>query len=232
MAYFDVSLLKGTQRNEYVCFLDIMGMKKKMTKSINQASNMIFKLHAAILEVVRKSGYENVSIYPIMDGAYITAKSKQDMLTLLTYIYCSLAKNFTIEREKEHLYLCRAAVSFGPVIHGRNVPYKASLEFGNRVGYKEQILIGKPMIYAYTNEHNAAPFGIFIDRCACGKKGDIDKNWHWYKNTDVEVPSELIEKLSEKLDDYFTWCAENNLYEQEKIEQHRDAAREYFAMVK
>lgn len=192
---------------------------------------MIFKLHATILEVLRKTGYEDISIYPIMDGAYITSKSKQNILNLLTNIYEILANDFIEEKELKHLYLCRAAISFGPVIHGRNIPYKASLEFSNRVGYKEQILIGKPMICAYTNESEAAPFGICIEEHAYKAADPIDKDWRWYKNEDIEVSPELITKLSQKIEDYFAWCSENKLYELKKIEKHRDASREYFGMI-
>lgn len=34
MAFFNAGLLKRTSKNEYVCFLDIMGIKNKMSKSL------------------------------------------------------------------------------------------------------------------------------------------------------------------------------------------------------
>lgn len=230
MAYFNGKLVEGTTTNEYVCFLDIMGIQNKMEKSVIQAGNMIFKLHAAILEVVRICGYESVSIYPIMDGAYITAKSKQDILDLITRVYSILAADFIKEGKKEHQYLCRAAISFGDIIHGRNIPYKASLEFSHRVGYKENILIGEPMILAYKGEKKAAPFGVFIQESAFCLRGDnsIDKNWRWYESKDVDVDIPPIKNLEVKIEEYFEWCAENNQDELKKIEQHRDAAKEYF----
>ncbi len=63
MAYFDAKMLP-TPRNEYICFLDIMGMQAKMLQSLKQACNMIFKLHATIIEILRKSGYSGISVYP------------------------------------------------------------------------------------------------------------------------------------------------------------------------
>lgn len=229
MAYFNAGLLPEPEK-EYVCFIDIMGMQSKMTESIAQASNMVFKLHATILEVLRKSGYTGVSVYPIMDGAYITAKEKNDICNLLTKIYSNLAKDFVGTYVEKHLYLCRAAISYGQVVHGRNIPYKASLSFESRVGYKEQILIGPPMIYAYKNEKAAAPFGIFIEEHARTGAG-IKEEWKWYKNKNIKIDDGIVEKLKSKIMQYFEWCENNNIYDRDRIISHKDAAKKYYGIV-
>ena len=74
-AYFNSQLLPEPSQ-EYVCFLDIMGIQSRMKKGcLAKCGNFIFKLHATILEAWRTSGYKSVSVYPIMDGAYITSKN-------------------------------------------------------------------------------------------------------------------------------------------------------------
>lgn len=198
MAFFDAKKLP-TAKNEYVCFIDIMGIQSKMSHSINQSSNFIFKLHAIILEIWRTSTYKSISVYPIMDGAYITSSNKSEMLNFLTYIYNSLVKNLLREEDFKYWFWIRAALAYGETIHGRNIPYDASYEFSTRVGYKEQLLIGEPMILAYSKEREAAPMGIYIDNSANSKHQGIPLDWRWFKNTYIKIDSLQIKLFVQKM---------------------------------
>lgn len=41
-------------RNEYVCWIDIMGTKSKMENSVNTCAIFMLKFHASILDAIQK----------------------------------------------------------------------------------------------------------------------------------------------------------------------------------
>jgi|AGTN01.3.fsa_nt_gi hypothetical protein len=229
-AYFDAGKLPDAV-SEYICFVDIMGIQSKMAHSIKQSGNYVFKLHATILESWRVAGYKSISVYPIMDGAYITSRYKSDLLNFLTYIYKSLSEALLMEKEFKHWYLIRAAIAFGSVIHGRNIPYDASLEFSSRVGYKEQLLMGAPMIKAYRGESRSAPMGIFVDESASVKKWSIPCDWKWFNNDKIKVEQSTLDSFRNRLIEYYGWLSENEDNERYKIErrlEHLQQLKKYF----
>ena len=86
-----------TPKREYVAFIDIMGTKNHMKNSVQTTANYIFKLHAAVLTAWRNEKYKNVFVYPVMDGAYITATTKEDMEKILVRIYLEIARVIVME---------------------------------------------------------------------------------------------------------------------------------------
>lgn len=218
MAFFDAKKLPAAKK-EYVCFIDIMGIQAKMSHSINQSSNFIFKLHATILEAWRTSAYSSISVYPIMDGAYITSKDKAETLNLITNIYKSLVEDLLAERGFKHWFWIRASLAYGKIIHGRDIPYDASNEFSTRVGYKEQLLVGEPMISAYVGERNAAPMGIYIDSSASSKYQGVSSDWRWFKNTNIKVDQTQIELFTQKMNKCYEFM--NKLWDEKEYPTSR-----------
>lgn len=232
MAFFDAKQLPSA-KDEYVCFIDIMGIQSKMSHSINQSSNFIFKLHAIILECWRTTSYSHISVYPIMDGAYITSSNKSEILNLLTYIYNLLVTSLMKEDDYKYWFWIRASLAYGKIIHGRNIPYDASLEFSTRVGYKEQLLIGEPMILAYTGERNAAPMGIFIDNSASAKYQGVPSDWRWFQNRNIKVEQSQIEIFTRKMNECYDhmgkmWNEEE--YPLDKRAEHLKRFNEYYTL--
>ena len=231
-AYFDAQKLPLPQK-EYVCFIDIMGIQNKMAHSSHQSSNFIFKLHATLLEAWRLKGYSSISVYPIMDGAYITSRKKEDLLNLLTTMYNNLSADLLAEDNFNFWYMVRAAVSYGNTIHGRNIPYDASHEFSSRVGYKEQLLISPAMIEACSSEKLAAPMGIYICDSATNKRSGIPSSWKWYANINIKTSQEHFERFKEMFQSYLQWLNENSIdseYPASRRQSHRDNAYQYFGI--
>lgn len=232
MAYFDAQLLPNA-KNEYVCFIDILGIQNKMKQSLQQSANYMFKLHSTILEAWRTTAYNCISVYPIMDGAYITSRKKNEMLNLLTRIYQELGKSLIRTEDFKHWYLVRASLAFGPIIHGRDIPYKASYEFSSRVGYKEQLLIGEPIVKAYLGESKSAPMGIYIDESVLNAgKHHLALDWKWYNNTNIKCYADEVEALKIKLGQYYNWIkndrnAQN--YPAERQEAHYSRLEQYYS---
>jgi hypothetical protein len=83
-------------RNEYVAFIDIMGARTHMKKSVKETVNFIFKLHSGIISEWRQKPCKNVFVYPVMDGAYITSSNKEDIINILVRAFRSLAIDFMV----------------------------------------------------------------------------------------------------------------------------------------
>ena len=63
--FFDARHL-GEPSNEYVAWLDVMGMQSILAYSPESAANFVFKFHDAVL----KAKSDSIHLYPVMDGIY------------------------------------------------------------------------------------------------------------------------------------------------------------------
>ena len=226
MAYFNSSKLPKPKK-EFVCFIDIMGIQNTMQHSLSNASNFIFKLHATLLEEWRKHSFNGFAIYPIMDGAYITSNKKDDILQFLSSVYLSLANVLMSEDNYGHWYFVRAAISYGEIIHGRDIPYDASYEFSSRVGHKESILIGQPIIWAYQTEGYAPPMGIYLHESCINKSYPISSDWKWFLKKPFDYHS-----FREKVNNFYLYIQEHwdsTEYSREKQQEHLEKFNQYFS---
>ena len=224
-------------RNEYVAFIDIMGTRTHMKKSVRESANFIFKLHSGIISAWREKPYKNVFVYPVMDGAYITSGNKENMINILLRVFRSLSDLFLKESNSSYLYLVRGSLAFGEVIHGHNVPYEASKAFEMSLGYKDNILLGSAMIAAYDGESLAAPFGIYIsDSASKGKEnkgGSFKPDWKWFDDETLKVKKNISQELSQKTQAFLESMKseEHPLhYPSDKIEKHIELTKEYFGV--
>lgn len=221
--YFDGKQLPKANKN-YVAFIDIMGTKSHMTRSTVTAANFIFKLHAAILDAWRNEKYQDVFVYPVMDGAYITAARKEDIEKIIVRIYSGIAELQIKEPNPVHRFIIRGSVAFGEVIHGHNVPYSASKVFETDLSYKNNILLGPSMISAYSGESQASPFGVFIDDSAVdrGNGKGFSPSWKWYNSKVIKIKNGLSAELKDAVHGYFA------ITEDPKKEEHLRMIDEYF----
>lgn len=235
--YFDNRKLP-TPRKEYVAFIDLMGIENHMHRSVKDTSNFIFKLHAAVVSAWRKPAYQGVFVYPIMDGVYITSKSKENIEKILVKIHRELAELFVNENNILHQVIPRCGLSYGKIIHGHDVPYQASKVFELDLEYKNSILLGQPMIDAYEYEKEAAPFGISVHETAIKQTGAgtqfgaFSNDWKWYKSTEIKVQEDLIRKLNSTLENYYRTVKDEAHplhYPIERILDHEQKAKEYFS---
>ena len=224
--FFNGKLLPPASKR-YVAFVDIMGIQTHMLKSTATAANFIFKLHSAILDAWRGEKYQDVFVYPVMDGAYITAAVKSDIEKILVRIFKGIAEIQITESNPSHWFVIRGSVAFGEVIHGHHVPYEASKVFENDLGYKNNILLGPAMISAYRGEAKAAPFGIYLDDSAInhGSGRGFPKEWKWYDSTALTLDNEIGTKIRQTVLDYFKKTSGDT-----KADQHKQLAEEYFSL--
>ena len=227
--YFNSQVLPSPA-NEYVAWVDVMGVQSAMSRSLNITANFIFKLHVAALQ----APHAGLSLYPVMDGLYISSANQQAMLDFLRSVFTDIAATFVDETENLHRFIVRGALAFGPVIHGAGVPANASNAFGTSAGgaYKNAILLGMPMVQSHISERNAPPFGLFVHDSARTFAPPLTQPLHhvWWKWVNPGN-SQVWNGLPDALGGYYAWCRERAssiLYDRERIDIHSDLARQYF----
>lgn len=227
--YFNAKYLPQDPRNEYVAWVDIMGTRISMSRSLPASANFVFKLHEAAL----RARSQNVILYPVMDGFYASSANQDSILTLLRVVFQGVAQEFNKSNQK-HRFIIRGAVAFGPVIHGQDIPPKASRIMGKNKPYRDNVLLGLPMVQASTTEKSAPPFGIFVHESARTFSPDGEKPlshiwWKWWKWGEKNVGTWY--KLRKELESYYEWCTSgggDGGYDPARISAHRTLARQYF----
>lgn len=226
MPYFDASHLPK-EKNEYVAWIDIMGIQEKMSRSVNECANFIFKIHLA----ASKSKPDDLILYPIMDGLYASSQKKDSMTKFLGKLFLNISNEFISENNNFHKFMIRCGLAFGPTIHGRNVNDSAFSEVKLNDDYKNSLMLGIAMIHANQVERNAPPFGIFIHDSARSFHSDGEesfrRSWHiWGKN------EKDWEKLGNNVVDYLNFCEKHALaigYDSERVSAHKEMAKQYFS---
>jgi hypothetical protein len=235
--YFNSKLLPLTQ-NEYVAWVDIMGIGPTLSRSLDIASNFIFKLH--ILAI--KNSSASLRLYPVMDGIYITCPDQDVMLEFLAKLYDNCAEEFvkTPIDKFEHKFLIRGALSYGPIIHGSALPSgifqpptgQAHAISGN-ANYLSALLIGLPMVQSHEFERQAPPFGIFVHESSRSFSPPPPTNpihFRWWK-WGYKCNSTYWSKMKKECAKYFDCCL-NHMYEidydQKRIQEHMEMSNQYF----
>lgn len=210
-------------KNEYVLWLDIMGTKSSMSNGVKASSIHICKLHVAILE----SKTEELHIYPVMDGAYITSASAEKMNIFIFSVFKKLKELF-VDEEDRYKFMVKGALSYGPIIHGKDINGECSAIFADYPDYTEDIMFGLPMIQAAKNETLAAPFGIYCDESARQSSDIFCHRWHkWYLQGNLED----MTAFKSALQSYYNYVTKHSYeidYEKSRIEEHREKCFQYF----
>lgn len=224
MTYFDARELPEPV-TEYVAWVDVMGIRNHMAKSISVSANFVFKLHVAVLDAAT----EGVLIYPVMDGFYASTRVRSSLERFLCKVFTSLAHVFMNESKLHFRFIVRGAVAVGKTYHGRHVGDKASKRLAEHPNYRASILLGTPVVDANQTEPSAPPFGIAIHQSALdfapeGEERFEEQQWKWFP---PDFDKQLLERC---LLEYFDWCrskTEDRSYPVEKINQHQKLTLEY-----
>ena len=249
--YFDAEYLP-VPKGEYVAWCDGMGTGRCLAKSLHRAANHVFKLHAAFS--LAKSTAEGIRCYPVMDGVYITAPSRDSIREALRTAFCELGREFISGHGTSHMFMMRGGLAFGPVLHGDDVEEEAfygKLRGGGAVSQEEfrasplyqarsQVLLSPAMVLAYNAEKLAPPFGIYVDDSAKSypvlvheDAGFISNLYQWWPGH--EDAEEVASLLYDQILFYLTKSLTHSVgigYKTESIERHRCLAIEYFGGLK
>jgi hypothetical protein len=214
----------------FVAWLDVMGARATMMRSLSVTANFVFKLHVAALEERRNS----IRLYPVMDGLYVVAVTRTDLRAFLSDVFVRLANLFVRTDLNQHRFIPKCAVAYGGVIHGSDVPEQCSNVLRANESYKSSVLLGMPVVHAVETEQRSAPFGVAVHESARSflevhERARSHTWWPWYTPF-VDVARNLRGALSE----YFDWCGARAGaidYDVGRIQAHRRMAQEYFVSV-
>lgn len=220
--YFNATRMPNAQ-NEYVLWIDIMGTKSNMSNGVKSSSIFISKLHVAILE----SKTDGLKIYPVMDGAYVTSVSEDEMNTFIINVYKRLMELF-VETEDRYKFIAKGALAYGPVIHGKDIGEGCNTIFRDNRAYMNSILFGQPMIQAAKSETFAAPFGIYCDETARQVSDVFCHRWYkWY----LQGHGIDITQLKVALKNYYSYVEKHSYeidYSKDRIKEHKEKCYQYF----
>lgn len=211
-------------KNKYVCWIDTMGTQNTMSESLAKSANFILKLHAVILEAAKL--YENtVTVYPVMDGAYITCGNKENITSVIKRVYNNLYKVFREEQDFDKRFIIRGALAYGEIIDGNLLTEHVTTDIDQ--DYKNNILLGMPIIQAYRSESLSPPYGIFIHESA--RKFDVShkiqgKTFRWWRADEGK-------DIGKAIISYFKWCKYNRVLldmDVSKIQNYINSVEAYF----
>ena len=229
--FFDARRMEP-ESNQFVCWLDIMGLRNIQERSLSIAANFVMKLHIACLE---SNSDDRVRLYPMNDGVYVCAEELMTMVSFLKDVFVKLAYTFTEEDKPLYRFLVKGGLSYGPVVSGEDCK-DCSKVLSEHSGYCKRILLGIAMAQAFNREKDAPPFGLVIDESvrAFGRLGQAPISglyWKWWRWNPTEDDEELVDSLKEELGKYYDWCAKLSStigYDVDRIRKHRALLDEYF----
>lgn len=225
--YFDSQRLPAPLY-AYVAWLDVMGVRATMSRSLPVTANFVFKLHVAALEAPR----DEIVLYPVMDGLYIVTEGKAALCKFLGDVFARLAGVFVTEADPQHRFVVKCAVAFGPVIHGAELPREASRTLDEFADYRAAVLLGMPMVQAVQGESKAPPFGVFIHESARAFANGAEQPfgqvwWRWWRSDDAQTRDAMRAAMG----GYYAWAKDHHSsieYDPERIRIHEAMATEYF----
>jgi hypothetical protein len=152
----------------------------------------------------------------------------------MSHVLRAMAAEFLALENRERS-IVRGAVSYGPVILGRES--KQGAEVFKDSNYCDSILLGMPLVQAYAAERLAPPFGIYIHESArafapANAEPFTTLFWRWWLKD--EVAQQVALRLHDEIDHYFGWCREHHAeieYSPDRIDAHHTLAREYLLNV-
>jgi hypothetical protein len=220
----------GPQKSRYVLWVDIMGSQGKMLRNVRTASIPLMKLHVAALNAKKKT-IGDIDLFPIIDGIYVVSEHFSATIFFISDVFRSMGAEFLVLKNWERSVI-RGAVAYGPVIMGGECKEGAAIL--KESDYANSILLGMPLVQAYSAEKGAPPFGVSVHESVrafgrLGKDPITASLWRWWSKNPENM--KIANALLPALHSYYEWCRKNPTasgYPPERIDAHQAVADEYF----
>jgi hypothetical protein len=222
---------------KYVAWIDTMGAASIMSRSMGITANFLGKLHTAALRARHELATgDDLRIYPVVDGVYVTASRQGSVLAQLKGMIRSLALCFIFEENPLYHFMVRSCIAYGSVWEGNALMTPSHHELCDNPDYTDYILFGPAVAQAEREENLASPFGVWVHESArtlapAGMHPLTCTHWEWWRFNANPVDTEVATTLVEHLKAYFEWCKQNStrlLYPDDRIEAHSKLMRQYF----
>jgi hypothetical protein len=227
---FYLGTQSGPQKSRYVLWVDIMGSQGKMLRNVRTASIPLMKLHVAALNAKKKT-IGDIDLFPVIDGIYVVSEHFSAIVFFISDVFRSMGAEFLVLKNWERSVI-RGAVAYGPVIMGGECKEGAAIL--KESDYANSILLGMPLVQAYTAEKGAPPFGVSVHESVrafgrLGKDPITVSLWRWWSKNPENM--KIANALLSSLHSYYEWCRKNPTasgYPPERIDAHQAMADEYF----
>jgi hypothetical protein len=224
----------GPQLYRYILWIDLMGAGPKIGRNVRAASIPLMKLHVAALTAAKQNKGKSLELFPIIDGLYVTAEDSGSLMFFMSHVLRAMAAEFLALENRERS-IVRGAISYGPVILGRES--KEGAEIFKESDYCHSILLGMPLVQAYSAEPLAPPFGIYVHESArafapANAEPFTTVFWRWWLID--KVAKQVALHLPKEIDSYFDWCRKHTAeigYSLDRIDAHHQLAQEYLVDV-
>ena len=221
-----------TPTPQYVGWVDVMGARSSMLRSLSESANFVGKLHGAALSVLQR--YAAVKLYPMIDGLYGRCASQAPILGFLKEVFFRVGLTFVAEREHLHRFCIRGGLAYGPVVIGDDIR-GASTVLSQNANYCSSILLGTTLSQAFDTAGEAAPFGIALHESvrAFAPSGDpvlSGTHWKWWRF--IRDGNLLLPLLKSRLAQYHKWCKTHSssmIYKEDRIEAHNKLMIDFFS---
>lgn len=215
-------------REESVAWIDIMGTATIMNWSPQTASTNICKLITAVIEAERP---ENLNIYPMMDGVYLTHPDEEELAAVFVEVFgrfANVLRNRYQEYQSKNRYsdddylrfspILRAGIARGDVYHGVDIEQEPLDDHH----LNDDVLLGDPVARAHQAERSSPPFGFKLDDSVEDEyAGEIVEWW-----SDDEFAIDVKNGLTEYFE-YHQGRPELNVSDA-KIDQHLEQVQDFF----
>lgn len=219
----------GLPSYEYIAWVDVMGTQAMMARSVNTSANFIAKLHCAALQAPKKT----LRLYPVMDGVYCACNDQSEILEFLRSVFTQVGDEFANTAKEQHRFFIRGGLAFGPVYHGASINAQACAVLNANPVHRDALLMGMPVIQAYSGESSAPPFGLFVHESAraFAPVGQTPLPFSWWRWAD-QTNKNIWASLKALLPQHLAWCSANAGsigYASDRIVVHSRMVGEYFA---
>ena len=207
----------------YVAWIDIMGAKNFMWRSMPTCALFVGKLYDAVL----KANTKKCCFYFVSDGVYICDTEFENVRDLVVTVVRSCAYEFISASNNLHRFLVRAAIAYGNTMTGSDFR-------GIDAKIKEGLIIGAPVAWANEAEKCAPPFGIYLHESCRGLQPNPDRPIGWILNNWWGKDDLLFAKdFGKKIVEYLFWEDAHRIetgLQHDKVSAYIDAVQEYFGL--
>lgn len=225
----------------FVAWIDIMGGKSVMWRSMSTCAIFVGKLYDAIDKAQNAVASQESHVFKMGDGVYVCGDEFGVVCGIAERAIRSCAHDFLEKgRNPFHRFLLRAAIAYGDTIIAKDVQnteriVQNSAQNNNNTNNQVDLsamLIGAPVAWAHEAEHKAPPFGIFLHEscrshsCSSGKAIGWVLN-KWWLHEDMT----FIKNFSKELQSHLDWEVKNKIetgIDPEKARAYRESVEEYF----
>jgi hypothetical protein len=211
-------------RDMYVAWCDVMGVRSSGMSRFRQVRFKVIQFHALVM--VAAKTHPAVRVVPAGDGVFATSDEFESLRSFLCDLFrrvTTVSKNKNDNGHPELMFMIRSAVAYGAVAEG--LQERVRLEDGNipvDTDYLRHVLVGPPVVDAFTTERFAPPLGIRLHASAQSAiESEQQEFLHWSEPND-QATIEIIElyfSLPDQMDD---------IKDPQKISEYLDRARTYF----